>query len=228
MKNLTIGIVAEGPTDVILIEELVSLLLPGEHHFLLLQPDLSETPGFGVHGAGWKGVVAWCESIAKEYGDISFYMQKAVPVMDLLIIHVDGDIAREVEIECACPCPPVEDTVYALEKKIIQWLGVIEDLPDGVICCVPTDNTETWILAAYDEQRIYHSPPERYLECLHDPELIICQKPFKLLKLKEGKPKKTQVKYREELIPKVIQKWSIVKEICTQAKRFEEKLSTHG
>ncbi|RKZ86987.1 MAG: hypothetical protein DRR19_14205 [Candidatus Parabeggiatoa sp. nov. 1] len=56
MKKLTIGIVAEGPTDSMLLEALIDMLLQSKHRYLEIQPKKSKTGGFGVHGGGWHGV----------------------------------------------------------------------------------------------------------------------------------------------------------------------------
>lgn len=50
MGRLTIGIVAEGPRDAEMIEALISEFIPGDHLFLTLQPEMSETEGFGTDG----------------------------------------------------------------------------------------------------------------------------------------------------------------------------------
>lgn len=56
MRDLTIGIVSEGPTDVELLQSLIEHIVPGNHRFLPIQPDLSESNNQGEHGAGWRGV----------------------------------------------------------------------------------------------------------------------------------------------------------------------------
>ncbi|OXS55809.1 hypothetical protein B1A99_21505 [Cohnella sp. CIP 111063] len=48
MRNYTFGIVSEGPTDFQMLTSIIAKLVPGEHRFRLIQPDLSETPGLGA------------------------------------------------------------------------------------------------------------------------------------------------------------------------------------
>ncbi|MCC3377592.1 hypothetical protein [Cohnella sp. REN36] len=202
MRDITFGLVTEGPTDFELITQLIQKIVPGEHRFLPLQPDLSATEGFGVHGGGWKGVFSWCEKFGADPG-IFFYMNNMTPAIDVLIIHIDADISRDQEINCARPCPEAEATVIELENKLNLALNV-QDLMGRIIFCIPSDNTEGWILAVFDSS--HHNPPSQYIECIQQPEYIISSPQYKLIKRKEGKPKKNQSTYREKLIPEVLQK----------------------
>jgi hypothetical protein len=222
MKRLTIGIVAEGPTDGMLIELLINRLLQTEPHYVELQPKQSKTGGFGVYGGGWRGVRAWCQSLAFDSQKFKAHFLQ----LDLLIIHVDADIAREDEINCAKPCPPVQDSCEALAQRVMTWLGepVIDD---KLVLCIPADNTEAWVLAAHDIQTAYHAPPDKPLECVNKPDMIISnqryKKPRRLLRRKDGKPKKTRRDY-QQLIPVVLDNWEEVKRICKQAEKFENDL----
>lgn len=96
-----------------------------------------------------------------------------------------------------------------------------------MICCIPCDNTEAWILCAYDIETPHHMPPKLPLECVHKPDYIISDpgyhRPNRLLKRKDGRPKKNVANYRG-LIPQVLKQWEDVKSICHQAKAFEDAL----
>ncbi|KHD11464.1 hypothetical protein PN36_17975 [Candidatus Thiomargarita nelsonii] len=75
----------------------------------------------------------------------------------------------------------------------MNWLGSpITD--DKLVLCLPADNTEAWVLAAYDTQTPYHNPPQQPLECVQKPDMIISnqgyKKPRRLLRRKEGSLKK--------------------------------------
>ncbi len=102
MKKMTIGIVAEGPTDSLLIELLINRLLQTEHRYVELQPKQSKTGDFGVYGGGWRGVRAWCQMLARDSQKLKAHFLQ----LDLLIIYIDADVARENEINCAKPCLP--------------------------------------------------------------------------------------------------------------------------
>jgi hypothetical protein len=64
---------------------------------------------------------------------------------DLLIIHVDGDVAREPDVACARPCPPAEDTADALRAALLNDLGLTAP-PPGLVITTPMDATEAWLL----------------------------------------------------------------------------------
>lgn len=217
---MTFGLVTEGPTDFEMITQLIQKIVPGEHRFLALQPDLSATEGFGVYGGGWKGVLSWCKEFGKSLG-IFFFMDNMTPKIDVLIIHVDADIAREQEINCSRPCPHAEATVIELEK-ILKYTLDVQELMGRIIFCIPSDNMECWVLAAFDPS--HHNPPEQYIECIQHPEYIISNPKYKLIKRKDGKPKKTQSTYRNKLIPQVLNQWDNLRRICSQAEKFHQSL----
>lgn len=220
---MRIGVVAEGYRDFEIIEAIVSHVLDGVHTFLAIQPELSDTGNFGIHGGGWKGVRGWCQSRKNDFKNVAGMFELAV--YDILIMQIDLDVARENEIACMKPCPPVAGTVEALENMLLQWLG--ENMrPARMIFCIPADNAEAWILAAFDPETDLHNPPENYLECVAKPDLIISnqayKRPRRLLKRKaNGSVDKTKRTYRDELIPEIIKNWEHVKRICSQAERFE-------
>lgn len=221
MKPLKVGLVTEGPTDNLLLQELLNHLVGVEHHFLTLQPKQSETPGFGEYGGGWKGVRAWCQDYRTKHFQEIEKLQ-----LDLLIIHLDADVAREKEIACTCPCPPAQNTCKALDQCVRNWLQIY--VTSNLVLCLPADNMETWVLAAFDNQTPYHQPPEQPLECVEKPDMIISNQGYKgpkpLLKRKEGKPKKTKREYEENLVPVVLNNWAEVTRICPQAATFEQDI----
>lgn len=233
MKEYTIGIVSEGPRDADIIEAMIEEFVPGNLSFLRIQPEMSETIGFGnnggagVLGAGWKGVINWCKMIANDVGLETFI--GAGQNLDMLVIHLDTDVAREPEINCTAPSPPITDTIQNLIDILNQCLGLQTKLPQ-VVYCIPADNFEAWILCAFDPKTPFHDPTnQKFLECFPKPDYEISKqgynRPHRLLKRKsDGKPDKNKRVYRDILIPKVIQEWTIVKQICPQAEVFEKDI----
>ena len=55
MRN--IGIICEGPTDHIILKEIVDRITGENNYYILLQP---EPDLAGEYGNGWKGVWKWC------------------------------------------------------------------------------------------------------------------------------------------------------------------------
>lgn len=224
MKSYRFGIVSEGPTDFDVITHIIMKVIPGNHKFLPIQPDLSETKGLGgqvdtKHSNGWKGVFSWCEASSSIMSIYEFLSNSNI---DILIVQVDADIARDAEVNCAKPCPQAEDTVIEIENIIKHKLN-INSFDNNIICCVPSDSTEAWILTVLDSDKKYHGE-KRYIECTREPDEILSKPPFRAIRRKEGKPKKNQVKYREELVPIIVQNWDYIRKYCTQAEKLHQNL----
>lgn len=93
----TIGIVAEGPRDFELIAAVIDTITNEENSYQMIQP---EPDMAGRFGNGWKGVWKWCET---NQGSLNTYMNSLTPVLDFLVIHMDGDVERcEKEVHCEC------------------------------------------------------------------------------------------------------------------------------
>jgi hypothetical protein len=92
-------------------------------------------------------------------------------------LYIDADVAREDEINCAKPYPPIQDTSKALAQRVMTWLGepVIDE---KLVLCIPADNTEAWVLAAHDIETIYHAPRDKPLECVNKPDMIISNQAY--------------------------------------------------
>ncbi len=68
MSNpLRIALVAEGPTDSVVIESALRSMLQG-WPFVLNQIFPATSVGFGAMGTGWVGVYRWCRQSAKRGG----------------------------------------------------------------------------------------------------------------------------------------------------------------
>ncbi|MEG0640524.1 MAG: hypothetical protein RR824_10850 [Clostridia bacterium] len=93
----TIGLVAEGPRDLDMLSAVIDKITGEENTYRYLQPEYEI--GF-ANGTGWKGVWKWCE----EHRDcLRDYMFSILPKLDLLVIQMDGDVARkEREVHCEC------------------------------------------------------------------------------------------------------------------------------
>ena len=61
MKN--IGIVCEGPTDYIILRDIIDTITGENHYYMQLQP---EPDLIGKYGNGWKGVWRWCHEHADD------------------------------------------------------------------------------------------------------------------------------------------------------------------
>jgi len=159
---LRIGLVAEGITDKLVIGAAIADLL-GDRPFILrlLQPEESLPLGRMVpsvsQGKGWGGVYLWFKGIRQRNderlaGDILFYEH------DILILHLDGDVAGKHyadceivdpanDLPCEAPCPPPNATTNRLREVLLRWAGEAS-LPGKTVLCTPSKSCEAWVVAA--------------------------------------------------------------------------------
>lgn len=238
MRN--IGIICEGPTDYIILKEVVDRITGENNHYVPLQP---EPDLEGKYGNGWKGVWKWCADHAEKK---ERYMKDIEPALDALIIQMDGDVSRKEKaahcwcrstvckykgiynpIECdvkpeireicpvVLPCVGHEESVNGyighLESLVGKWL---DDLCDTCIA-VPCDSMEAWIVAAYDEKE--------NVERVEDPwtNIIAKKKFYHNIKISGAKKRP---KIFQEFVKVVCSNWSKVTELCVSAKRFEDHI----
>lgn len=142
-EPLRVALVCEGPTDKIVLSAILPGLLGRPVVVTMVQPMEEELSGGGsALGFGWRGVRRWCQEVRA--GRVST-LDDWLSQYSLLIIHLDGDVAREPEVACARPCPPADDTADALRAVLLSDLGL--DLPPpGLVITTPMDATEAWLL----------------------------------------------------------------------------------
>ncbi len=158
----------------------------------------------------------WCQARGENEG--GFENDIVLANCDFLIIHVDADIASEADLRhlsLSAPCPPPKVTCDNIRSYIISLLG--GNPPPKVVFCIPAQCTEAWIVAALhpEEALKRHS-----IECKSDPERLLIQKPDKLVRIKDGTPRKQAANYRVAL-GKIVDKWSDATAACSEASRFE-------
>lgn len=223
---MNIGTVVEGPTDRLILESVLTHLLPGEHRFFPLQP----TETLGRTGSGWKGVRRWCnETWQREHSNLETILSSATgPALDLLVIHVDADIVSEQDLQqdsafpiMPQPCPPVSATVAQIEALILHWLSLDMSL-SSLIFAIPAQDTETWTFAALFPDDELCSRKD--YECMHDgkdhPGYLLTLKAYgKLLRRSTGTIKKSRWQY-EKICPRIVAAWDRVRTLCSQAEKF--------
>lgn len=92
-----IGIVGEGPTDYMVIKEVIDHITGECNEYRRLQP---EPDMAGRFGNGWKGVWKWCETNSDVLDKV---LHEVMPQLDLLVIQMDADVSRkEREVHCLC------------------------------------------------------------------------------------------------------------------------------
>ncbi len=182
---LRIALVAEGPTDGIVIEAALRSML-NDRPFVLKQifPEGSES--FGELGTGWVGVYRWCHQSAKRgqgslAGDHLVFQN-----FDLLILHVDADVAgcdyadgtltpkaTDGPLPCEMPCPPAQATTDRLRTVLMSWCGETS-LPAHTVICMPSKSTEAWVVASLFPADI---AMRQGIECFANAEARLSQQP---------------------------------------------------
>ena len=159
---LRVAAAVEGPTDEIVLEAILKYIMGSiEFDLQILQPERSaafESFSPSRTGLGWGGVYRWCRQSADE-GSGSVSGSWVLSNHDLLIVHVDADVARKTyasagvrdvsrqNLPCNRPCPPPSATTNALRTVVLGWLGV-SHCPSQVILCTPSMDMEAWVIAA--------------------------------------------------------------------------------
>ena len=233
----TIGIVAEGPRDYDMLVRLIDSITGEEHHYQRIQP---QPDADGELGNGWKGVWKWCET-HREY--LKDYFYSISPRLDMLIIHMDGDVARkEKEVHCHCktvycdlygnthplkcsglikkecsikmPCRLHEPSPQGYASFLKEFLEKQTGADDELpICFLTPCDSTDTWIVAACEER------EQY-ESIDDPwESVICHAPCYCGVHMRNRPKKSSRPYNE-LISIVERNWSSVRKRCPQAEAF--------
>ena len=191
-KTVRIALVAEGVTDYEVLRAAIESMLNGRSFDLkLLQPEgsVAFTGGgdAGPLGGGWKGVYKWCLQAAQRGGG-SLSGDPLFIGYDLLVLHLDADVANEDPanqsvdplpelagvLPCAKDCPPPSATTVPLRQVLLSWAGETQTPPQTVLC-TPSKSTEAWVMAIF-------FPNDRDMrrkgwECHPNPEGRLSQQP---------------------------------------------------
>lgn len=230
MSDLRVALVAEGPTDAIVIEAALRALLARPFVLTQLQPEATRPR----MGGGWGGVLRWCIDFAVR-GHSCFEEDPTLPGFDLFVVHIDADVAEkryaDVSAEMAClagqcgwpglpdvtPCPPPSNGAEAMRRCLLAWSGLRAPGPKTVLC-VPSKAIEAWVAAAMlGEDHAFLNG----LECNLNLDAALGALPV------GQRVRKTPRAYRvhERAITAA---WSTVRQRCTQAERFSTKLAAVG
>lgn len=223
MSELRVALVAEGPTDRVVVEAALKALLPRPFTLAVLQPEATR-PQLGT---GWCGVLKWCREAAAR-GAEDLERDATLPGFDLFVIHVDADVAEASygdgghaleataaaaslpALPCSQPCPPPALAVDAIRARVQAWLGLERTGPRTVLC-VPSKATEAWLAAAVlpEADRLRDG-----LEC----NLQIGAR------LDAKRIRKTVRDYRSHAAT-LTARWRAVTAACSQAQRFEDDVA---
>lgn len=184
-EPLRVALVAEGPTDGVVIEAALKSML-AERSFVLNQIFPEGSTSFGELGAGWVGVYRWCHQSARRGNGRLQSDALVFQNYDLLILHLDADVAgckyddgsitpasADGRLPCEFDCPPSATTTDALRAVLLSWCGEVA-VPDRTVLCMPSKSTEAWVVAALfpGDQALAQD-----IECLPNPEARLGQQP---------------------------------------------------
>ena len=224
-SSVRIALVSEGVTDYVVLKSAIESMLNGRSFILtLLQPEgsvaFTGAGEAGPFGGGWKGVHKWCLQSAVRGGGSLSGDPLFIIGYDLLVLHLDADVAREDSpcefLPCQESCPPPNATTDRLRIVMLAWSGETETPPQTVLC-TPSKSTEAWVMAA-----CFPSDREMRLkgwECHPHPEIRLGQQP------KSQRFSKSQADY-EKRQPQLQARWPAIVAKLSEAARFQNDFTT--
>lgn len=225
MSDPRIGLVAEGPTDYELINAALKAVLQRPFVLTLLQPE----PSLPTLGNGWGGVMKWCDETSQRHTG-SLDADPTLALFDLLIIHLDVDVALKQYADCGSPvekmatervwprlpcnqpCPPVAATCVALQAVLLGWLGNAQPGAKTVLC-LPAQSTGAWLVAAL--------LPATHMRCQGLECNPAAEAGLATLPIAQRVKRKSQIEYRRHASA-LERNWDAVKALCGQANSFEQ------
>lgn len=226
MSEPRIALVAEGKTDLIIIQAALRAILQRPFVLTQLQPE----PTRPEMGEGWGGVYKWCKQF-RERGAASIEADATLSQYDLVIVHLDADVADKrymdygqafaeeaatfATLPCSLPCPPAADTVAAMETVLLSWLNIAATGAKSLFC-IPSKASEAWLATAV-------LPAGHKLlagiECNLGLEAAL-----KILPKKQKIRKSSSV--YQTLGGSVTARWPDITTLCTQAAEFERRIQS--
>jgi len=230
---VTIGIVAEGGTDCVVIEGfirqwLVDKAIVVDLQFRPIQPEIDATSGIYGRG-GWTYVRTWCEQNdpAIRTAQIFRPLFSTDSPCDFLIVQLDGDIpidATNAVPDCNTD-NPISSAQRGLNARSVldHWLWPNKTLKnpsnfsDEHISVTPVLCTETWIVAALDHTIAKPEEIEPGTELLRlKPELATYERG-------KTRPRKTVARWRK-LLDEACKHLAHVEKTCPQCATFFSSL----
>jgi len=247
--SLVVGIIAEGLTDIVVIRSIIHSLISDidyerEVIFRLIQPPMTKSfeQEQDSTGTGWSGVYRQIELIRK-LGDFQIITNPLLSAsqLDVLIVHLDGDVSREKyadgrlphvklnnlpckPISCplgerqqskpcikACSVPQQKST--QLQQVLLDWMGLTTRRQE-IVLCTPFDATDAWILAAFFPT--HRLVQKKKLEC-H-------QKPANILE-HEYRVHKTAKYYLNKVECQLKDLWNTVRKTAQKPSGFQRNFS---
>jgi hypothetical protein len=143
--------------------------------------------------------------------------------LDLLVIHVDCDVAREFCI--SMDCPPAQPTAALLRDQVISsWLDGAPDDPPIVVVS-PSRSTDAWMLIGIDDGFWPRGNPPIEIECDDGLNGELIRRHF--ARNYRGRAKKFPERYVDS-VSIMENNLSIVLRKCREAQIFVHQLEASG
>lgn len=221
MSDLRIALIAEGKTDLVVIEAALKAILEVPFVLKLIQPEASAKE----LGEGWGGVAKWCHQSVQR-GEGVLHDDPTLFMYDFYIMHLDTDVAGMSyanaglealavqnnwgALPCQMPCPNAQDSVTALRVVLLSWLGNVVPTNKTIIC-LPSKAIESWLAAAVLPAG---AAALNALECNLNMKTVLAQL-----------PKASRISKRPDYFlkaPLLQSRWAQVRQLCTQAEIFDQ------
>ncbi|HEY6872365.1 MAG TPA: hypothetical protein VI298_06530 [Geobacteraceae bacterium] len=154
MADFSCIVVCEGSSDFSFIEGIIKHI--GSLHnkvfeAILLAPEIDATSGKHQR-FGYEGVKNWCKYQSSQFHN--FGKNKVGSLLawhdaNLILIHLDADIADKIDINQAQFNGRVKDRRNWCSDALDNWFGVLKD-NINYNYIIPTWQIETWLLATFD------------------------------------------------------------------------------
>ncbi|MDD4930014.1 MAG: hypothetical protein PHP85_12155 [Gallionella sp.] len=169
MRRVTIRVVSEGPTDQLVIKELVNAYLATQPQvdfdldLIDEQPTSDRTSRTGSTEGGWEMVYKWClsnpphEREARFFGNGLFANNMDTVSCDALLINMDSDICEKISDKTdVFPVPSIDATSIergAFIKSVIEsWLFPNQAPVDKKHIIAPAvEAIEAWLVAGLSD-----------------------------------------------------------------------------
>ena len=223
MSEYHIAIVAEGPTDIVVIQNLVMKSFQDKRFvFHKLSPTDEEIfSGRKAEGFGWGSVYKVCYDLTTKMK----LMEEANASIDLLIIHVDGDVAFKRYSEAHIQTILTDLPCGNKEWSVMENCDALQTVVAGWLCGICT---ETWV-AALIFPEFNHGNFEKMEEIALYRKMIEKtrskkEKLSRLIQERNGRFKKNTKVYAALLAQITLESWQGVCETLEQAGRFDRAL----
>jgi hypothetical protein len=202
MKEITVGIVAEGGSDCVVLETLLTAYfdkVPARDFslsFKNLQPYTDNTSKSGYSEGGWEQVYKWClGNPPQDRANALFGAPLFADGMDefqcsALLVHMDADICEKIGDKSNIdPVPSLTQSTAVRGKFIYEtlssWLWPDEKKEDLRHILVPAvESTEAWLVAGLSEE-------DKDPECDHDIQRKLAALDYSVVK---GRPVPKDIK----------------------------------